>query len=82
MSRKSYLAAKALNIPKIILIVLLDVITVASSYFIALWFRFDCKFSAIPLDFLNTYLRIILPWCVVCIIVFALFDLYNSLAVY
>ena len=79
MSRKSYLAAKALNIPKIILIVLLDVITVASSYFIALWFRFDCKFSAIPLDFLNTYLRIILPWCVVCIIVFALFDLYNSI---
>lgn len=79
MSRKSYLAAKALNIPKIILIVLLDVITVASSYFIALWFRFDCKFSAIPLDFLNTYLRIILPWCAVCIIVFALFDLYNSI---
>ncbi len=79
MSRKSYLAAKALNIPKIILIVMLDVLTVASSYFIALWFRFDCKFSAIPQEYLNTYLKVILIWCAISVVVFALFDLYNSI---
>ena len=79
MSRKSYLKAKALNIPKVLLIVIMDILTVTGSYFGALWFRFDCKFSEIPQNYFDTFLKIIPIWGIISIVVFACFGLYNSI---
>ena len=79
MARKSYAEAKALSLPKVVLISILDIIAVFAAFFAALWFRFDCKYSAIPTEYLRTYLKVIALWCVVSVVVFALFKLYNSI---
>ena len=79
MARKSYVEAKALSVPKILLIIFVDVISIFAAFFAALWFRFDCKYSAIPIDFLLTYVKLILPWCAICVGVFTAFKLYNSI---
>lgn len=62
-----------------ILLVIYDIIAVNLSYFLALWIRFDCKYSTIPGRFLNTYLKFIPIYTAICLIVFALFKLYNSI---
>ena len=57
----------------------LDGFCVALSYFLALWLRFDFRFSAIPLHYLEGYAYLLLPWIAVTVVVFALFRLYNSI---
>jgi len=64
---------------KAILIGTADVLSITISYFFALWLRFDFQFNAIDEVFLDNYLRIILPWCGVCILTFSLFGLYGSI---
>ena len=44
----------------------------------ALWFRFDLSFHAIPKDYFQFYQESIFLWCLVTIAVFAGFNLYNS----
>lgn len=46
--------------------------------FLALWFRFDLSFHAIPKDYFQFYQESIFLWCLVTIAVFAGFNLYNS----
>ncbi len=82
MNRKSYDQAKALTLPKILLIVFLDVLSISVSFFAALWLRFELSFSAIPEQYLNCYLSTILIWCAISVVVFALFNLYNSIWVF
>ena len=67
---------------KVLLIAFLDVLAVCCAYFLALWLRFDFQFNAILEPFLDTYLRMILPWSAVCLAVFYLFRLYSSIWVY
>ena len=67
---------------KLCLIAVLDVLTVAGCYFFGLWLRFDFKFNDIPLYFLDDFLPNIALWCVIHLIVFALFKLYNSIWVF
>ncbi len=64
---------------KAILIGCLDVLCVCIAYFVALWLRFDFQFNSIDKPYLETYLQVILPWCVICIVVFSLFGLYSSI---
>ncbi len=47
--------------------------------FLALWMRFEFRLGAIPQMYLNEYLKIIGPWIVICLVVFQLFRLYNSI---
>ncbi len=61
-----------------LLIALLDVVTIAGSFFFALWLRFDFSFGAIPKDFFNGFLSTIGIWCAVSLVVFTVFKLYNS----
>lgn len=35
-----------------------DVIAVNAAYFLGLWFRFDCTYSAIPGEYLSAYLKL------------------------
>ena len=61
-----------------VMIGILDVVTICIAFFLGLWFRFEFQFSLLPPEFLDCYSRIILPWCAVSILVFAIFGLYNS----
>ena len=57
----------------------LDVASIAASFAFALWVRFEFNISEIPDRFINTYASTILYWTAVCIVVFSLFRLYNSI---
>ena len=60
-------------------LVIYDIIMANLSYFLALWFRFDCIFSRIPADYLNPWKGFIPAYSVVCVLVFWFFRLYNSM---
>ena len=65
--------------PKVILIMLLDVLATAVSFFLGLWFRYDFSFAEIRPVHLDGFLSAIGPWCVITLLVFWLFRLYNSI---
>ena len=62
-----------------VIIGVLDAIFIASSFFVALWLRFEFHFSEIPREYLEGFLHTIGPWIIICIVVFALFQMYNSI---
>ena len=66
-------------ISKVALIVMLDILSTAVSYFLGLWFRYDFSFAEIRMAHLQGYLMAIGPWCGITIVVFALFKLYSSI---
>ena len=57
----------------------LDVLSIAAAFFLALWLRFDFRFSIIPERFLTGYLQLIGVWCLVCLLVFSFCKLYRSI---
>lgn len=59
-------------------LILFDVSSIVFSYFLALWFRFDCKYSAIPEHYFNAYLKFIFWYLIVCVVVFFAMRLYQS----
>ncbi len=61
------------------ILILFDIFAVNLSYFIALWLRYDLKYSMIPEKYLTEWLRIVPIYTVVVIVVFALMRLYRSL---
>ena len=60
-------------------LVLYDLVTIAGSYFFALWLRFDCSYSKIDPEYLKSYIRFIPIYLVICIIIYHLMHLYHSL---
>lgn len=56
-----------------------DFLAVAAAYFIALWIRFDCRFSGIDTKYLQAYYRTILIYAAFCVIVFWGLRLYKSI---
>ena len=60
-------------------LVIYDVITVNASYFLALWLRFDTRFSQIPDIYLSSFLQFAPFYTVICLIVFWRLRLYNSI---
>jgi len=63
-----------------LLLIAYDIIAVNSAYFLALWFRFDCKFSLMSDSrFFDPFVKFIPINTVVCIIVFFFLKLYQSL---
>ena len=64
---------------KVLLIMLLDVLGTAGSFFMGLWFRYDFAFQEIRIDHINGYLSAIGPWCVITVVVFLVFKLYSSI---
>ena len=64
---------------KVILIMLLDVLATAGSFFLGLWFRYDFAVQDIRIDHINGYLAAIGPWCLITVLVFFAFRLYSSI---
>ena len=60
-------------------LIIYDIITITGSYFLALWFRFDCAVSQIPADYFDSYMKFIFPYTFVCIIIYWAMRLYSSL---
>ncbi len=56
-----------------------DIFAVNLSYFIALWLRFDLKYSTIPERYLTEWLRLVPIYTVIVLVVFTLMRLYRSL---
>ncbi|MDD7305124.1 MAG: nucleoside-diphosphate sugar epimerase/dehydratase [Peptoniphilaceae bacterium] len=56
-----------------------DIVASNLSYFLALFLRFDLKFSQIPEEYLMPYIKFIPIYTVFLVIVFHFFRLYNSL---
>lgn len=56
-----------------------DVIAVNLAYFAALWFRFDCRYSSIPAEYLSAWMKFAPVYSVFCLVVFWLLRLYKSL---
>ena len=62
-----------------LLLVAYDLIAVTLSYFLALWFRFDCNFSQISPAFLWAFVKFAPIYGICCVLVFWRLRLYNSL---
>ena len=61
------------------LLLLYDLIVVNVSYLLALYFRFDCVYSAIPKEYLEPCFRFLPIYSVVCLVVFLPMRLYHSI---
>lgn len=64
---------------KDLLFMLYDIAAVTAAYFFALWFRFDCRFSEIPEQYLTAWLKFTPIYVVISIVVFWAFHLYQSI---
>jgi len=67
---------------KRLLIAVMDIITVAAMFFLALWLRFDFHLSHIPQRYLEGYMNHILIWCGISVVAFVIAKLYNSVWVF
>lgn len=70
------------SVSKVVLIVILDVLATAGSFFFGLWFRYEFVFGDISKAHLQGYLAAILPWCAITVVVFFIFRLYSSIWVF
>lgn len=60
-------------------LVVYDIIAVNLAYLLALWFRFDCRFSLIPEVYLKAWIQFSPFYTVLCVAVFTVLKLYRSL---
>lgn len=56
-----------------------DFVAVCMAYFVALWLRFDCRYSEITEEYLLAYLKFIPFYAVICIASFYALRLYKSI---
>ena len=61
-----------------ILLALYDIAVSAGAYLAALWIRFDCEYSEIPHHYFMAWLKFAPLYAAVCVLVFWLFKLYQS----
>jgi len=77
-SRKTAARIKRFHKGSIALLIY-DVAAVNLAFFFALWLRFDLSFTQIPQDYLSRFVHFAPIYTVVCIVVFILLGLYNSI---
>ena len=62
-----------------VFLVLYDLAVVVGAYFVAVWLRFDCRFSEIPSEYLMAWLKFSPIYAIVSIFVFWKAHLYQSI---
>ena len=62
-----------------LMLMMYDIAAIMVSYFLALWFRFDCTYSMIPDEYLYPYVYFCPVYAVVCVVVFLCFRFYNMI---
>ena len=60
-------------------LMLFDALAIIASYFVALWIRFDCRFSMIPAEYFHHYRHFVFIAVIVTEILFGCLHLYNSI---
>ena len=60
-------------------LIIYDYVAVCAAYFLALWLRFDGKFSAIPQQYIEPYTQFIFIFAAVSILIFLFCRMYNSM---
>ena len=61
------------------LLVVYDFIAINGAYLFALWIRFDCQFSDIPVEYISSWLKFVPFYSVFTVSIFGLLHLYRSL---
>ncbi|MCR4792067.1 MAG: polysaccharide biosynthesis protein [Lachnospiraceae bacterium] len=61
------------------LLVVYDMVAVNLSYFLALWLRFDTKYSSIPVFYLDAFTKFTPIYTIICILIFWRLRLYKSI---
>lgn len=61
------------------LLAIYDVIVANGAYLLALWLRFDCRYTEIPNHYLTAWVKYIPIQTIVCLVIFKLLNLYLSL---
>lgn len=56
-----------------------DAIAIILAFFLALWFRFDCRYSLIPKEYLGSYVKFIGIYVIFSLLVFWRMHPYNSI---
>lgn len=74
--KKRILSDRKIQMP---LLMLFDIAAIMASYFFALWFRFDCMYSAIPHEYLHAYIFFCPIYAVICVAVFYGFRMYSMI---
>ena len=72
-------AASFYRVRNIIVLFILDAISIAGSFFAALWLRFEFSFDEITPIFFQNYFKTIGIWIAISIVVFLIFRLYNTI---
>ena len=62
-----------------IFLILYDIVAIILSYFVALWIRFDCRFTQIPDEIYAAYSHGILIYGALCLVIFMNLRLYRSI---
>ena len=62
-----------------IYLMIYDVVAVNLSYFLALWLRFDCRYTLIEKKYLINFAKFAPIYTVICIVVFLFLKLYRSI---
>ena len=62
-----------------VLVLILDALWIAASFFMALWIRFEFRVDSIPARFFDVYCQIIVWWCLISVVVLALMGAYNCI---
>lgn len=60
-------------------LVMYDILAINVAFFLALWVRFDCHISAIPAEYWTPYKGFAPIYTVVCLTIFGLLKLYQSI---
>ena len=60
-------------------LLLYDILAVNFAYFVALWLRFDLKYSMIPADYMAAFIKFAPIYTLFCVVVFYILRLYKSL---
>lgn len=70
---------KAKHLTVALLLALYDLFVINGAYFLALWLRFDCSYTAIPHEFLMAWLKFAPVNTILTLLVFKLLHLYRSI---
>lgn len=77
-NKKKHLAIEHRNVVALFLMIY-DIVAMGGAYFLALWMRFDCKYSQIPNEYFSAWLKFLPIGAVIGIVIFCLFHLYQIL---
>lgn len=81
MTKRTFFWKKQVNRGTVaaILLSIYDVVAVCAAYFLALWLRFDFKFTTIPPEYLSRFLSFLPIYPVIALAVFIPMKMYHSI---